>query len=86
MTQKKESQDIKAGQGRHLQESESTDDLLTVPEAARRLRHSTKWVRQRVKSGDLHAFKLDGENGRILVPEASIAHFLQRHVASERTE
>jgi excisionase family DNA binding protein len=85
MNENKELQDISSGQGRQLKESE-TDDLLTVPEAARRLRHSTKWVRQRVKSGDLHAYKLDGENGRILVPEASIAHFLQRHVASERTE
>jgi excisionase family DNA binding protein len=85
MNENKELQDIPAGQGRQLRESKA-DDLLTVPEAARRLRHSTKWVRQRVKSGDLHAYKLDGENGRILVPEASIAHFLQKHVASERTE
>lgn len=61
--------------------AKQTDDLLTVPEAAVRLRSHPETVRKMLRRGDLVGIKYSSANrgGTWKIRESSIERFLRRH-------
>jgi excisionase family DNA binding protein len=53
--------------------------LLTVAEAADRLRVHPDTVRRRIRAGLVRAHKAPGRNGHVLVPEEAIQEYLKAH-------
>jgi hypothetical protein len=73
-----------AGSNGHGPEPAEGWGLLTLEEAASRLTRSTRWVRDRVKAGDLSYIRLDG--GAFAFDPDDVRAFAQaRRVGGEET-
>ena len=61
----------------------NSEEILTLPEVATRLKTSTKTVRRRIASGALRAFK---EGGRVCVLLSDLVDYLQQQINSTATK
>lgn len=65
-----------------------TTNLLTIPEAAERMRCSTDYVRGIIRKREVDAVKIGTERGktggRYLIPEGEIVRWLERNITAVR--
>jgi excisionase family DNA binding protein len=52
---------------------------LTIAEAGKKLRVSRWTIARLIKSGELHAIKGDGRNGRVKIAQTSVQEYERRH-------